>query len=383
MLRLHPTVQHYAWGSLDGLARVLGRAPSGRPEAELWLGAHPHGPCRVEGGASLEDVVAAAPEAALGAEVLARHGPQLPFLFKVLSAGAPLSLQAHPSLAQARAGFAREEAAGIPRDDGRRSYRDANHKPELLVALTPFSALCGFRAAEDTRARLAVLGLDAGPLGERGLKAWCQWLWGLGPAEVRALVAALERACAAPPPGLEAECRWLAVLAGQYPSDAGVLVAVGLHLVELPPGRGLFLAAGTLHAHLAGTGLEVMAASDNVLRGGLTPKHVDVPQLLEVVHFAAGAPALVEARPSVAPGEWVYPAPAAEFRLSRCEVEGGLTLPRRGPDVLLCLEGEVSALGLTLTRGQAAFAAHAEGPLGLAGRGVVWRSTVGGPSWTA
>ena len=315
----------------------------------------------------------------LGAQVEQRFGPRLPFLLKVLSAAKPLSLQAHPSLAQAQAGFASEEAAGVPRTAAHRNYKDPNHKPELLCALTPFRALCGFRRLDDTRALLQSLGVPAlapflETLSRGGLSGLFERVMTVPANERAPLVTAVVGACASrPPAAFAAECANAVALEREYPGDVGVLGALLLNLVTLTPGQALALGAGNLHAYLEGTGVELMANSDNVLRGGLTPKHVDVPELLRVLDFTDGPVAIVV--PRGAP-EAVYPTPFPDFRLSRVDVGAALSLPRDGPDLLLCVEGEVVVNGLALARGQSAFAAFDDGALAISGHGVLYRATV-------
>lgn len=380
MRRLKNPIQPYAWGSLTAIPRLLGVEPSGEPQAELWLGAHPSAPSEVVGDGPLDAVIARAPDALLGAPVVARFGPSLPFLFKVLAAAQPLSLQAHPSLAQARAGFAREEAAGVPRTAAHRNYKDANHKPELLCALGPFHALCGFRRVADSVALLRGLGLPlADRLEREGLAATFAHVMTLPDGERRALAASVAEACAArPPEGFEAECAWAVKLAERYPGDVGLVGALLLNLVTLQEGEALYLPPGNLHAYLEGVGVEIMANSDNVLRGGLTTKHVDVPELLSVLSFEEG-PARVLS-PTGSP-EAVYETPAAEFRLSRVDVAGPVTLARRGPEVLLVTRGAVEATCggevLDLAQGESIFVGADEPTLELDGDGRVFRATVG------
>lgn len=374
---VNPT-QGYAWGSATAIPELLGVAPTGAPVAELWLGAHPVAPSRLD-GRPLDAVIAERPDALLGPASVARFGPRLPFLLKVLAAARPLSLQAHPSLAQARAGFARENAAGLPRTAPGRTYRDDNHKPELLCALTPFRALCGFRPVAHTRALLA--GLRVGgllpllaTLDAAGLGALFEAVMTLEPGARAALVADVVEACRSRPPrGFEAECATATALAEAYPGDAGVVGALLLNLVTLAPGEALALGAGNLHAYLEGTGVEVMANSDNVLRGGLTSKHVDVPELLRVLDFTSGPAPVVRARGAP---EAVYESPFADFRLSRVDVRGAVTLPRRGADVVLCTAGAVTVNGLRLARGGSGFSGFDEGPLVLDGEGTLFRATV-------
>ena len=303
MDRLANTVRPYAWGSTTAIPELLGTAPTGEPQAEMWMGAHPGAPSRIDRGAgpvSLAEVIDADPEAELGADAVRAFGPRLPFLLKLLAAGSPLSLQVHPDLAQAKEGFADEERRGVPIDAGHRNYKDANHKPELIVALTPFDGLCGFRHPAQAADLLAGLGVDdlkpyvdilrASPE-EDALR---EVLTAVLSAEHHAIADTVERAAVAAD-RLAAEggphaddYAAYAGIAHHYPGDPGVLAAMLLNHVQLQPGEALFLGAGIPHAYLNGLGVELMANSDNVLRCGLTPKHVDVPELLRVVRFEAG-----------------------------------------------------------------------------------------------
>jgi mannose-6-phosphate isomerase len=400
--RLEGRVRDYAWGSRRFLAELQGRpSPTDRPEAELWLGAHPTGPAELQLADGrrlpLDAAIVADPAGLLGSEALERFGPRLPFLLKVLAAAEPLSLQAHPSAAQAQAGFADEEARGVPLDAPHRRYRDAWPKPELLRALTPVTALCGFREPDVTLELLAALGVDelawlAEALrqdGEEALGPAVRRLLTLPDGEREPLVAAVAAGAAglAEDDDWHAEARMVGQLAGRHPADPGVGVALLLRLVELTPGEALHLPAGNLHAYLEGAGIEVMATSDNVLRGGLTVKHVDVEELLQVLDARPGGLPRVDPVPGV-PGERVLPAPTPFFRLSELGPVGRdvVGLDHRGPQVLLCTGGQavVTADGssLTLARGQAAFVpAAAHDVVVAAATGVdateVFRATVG------
>jgi mannose-6-phosphate isomerase len=352
------------------LAELRGR-PVPSSEAELWFGAHPDAPAEVEtteGAIPLDAWIARDPVRALGAS----GGDTLPFLLKILAVAAPLSLQAHPNAEQARAGFAREQRDGPPVDAPTRSYRDPFPKPELVCALGPFQALKGFRAPAEIAADLARLGEAAppelaNPLRERpdadGWRDAFAAFLGL-PREraakrVEAVVAALAGRDDAP-------ARTLRRLAEAYPGDPGVLAALYLNPVTLAPGQALFLPAGELHCYLDGLAVEVMACSDNVLRGGLTAKHVDRGELLRIVRFEPGDARPIVATPGV-PGERCWPTPAREFRLSRLDLEaGGMEVTtRRGPEILLCTAGtaqiEPSACE-RLAPGQAAWVPAAAGP---------------------
>jgi mannose-6-phosphate isomerase len=397
MNRLLNTVRPYAWGSTTAIPELLGTPPTGEPQAELWMGAHPGAPSRIDRGAgpvALDAVIEADPVAELGETTVKRFGPRLPFLLKVLAAGAPLSVQVHPDLVQARAGFAAEEARGVPSDAPERNYKDANHKPEMLVALSPFDGLCGFRRPTETAELLDALGvrtlvpyvdiLRAHPE-DRALREVLAAVLTADPeamAEtVRAATEAATRLAATPGAPHPAAYAAYAKAAHSFPGDRGVIAAMLLNHVRLQPGEALYLGAGVPHAYLDGLGVEIMANSDNVLRCGLTPKHIDVPELLRVVRFEAGDPAVL--RPEAAPdGEELYAAPIDEFRLSRYVLapgSGTRTLDRGAPQILLCTGGEVrlrtAGTGLTLARGESAFVPAAQ-RTELSGEGAVFRATV-------
>ncbi|MBL9039236.1 MAG: mannose-6-phosphate isomerase, class I [Archangium sp.] len=379
MFLLENPIKPYAWGSTTALAALQGREATGAPEAELWVGAHPASPSTIhETGASLAAHIAQHPESTLGAASLKHFGPTLPFLLKVLAAAHPLSLQAHPSRAQAMSGFARENSLGVPLSASTRNYKDENHKPELICALTPFHALCGFRKVDASLALFRGLGVSVPLLESRGLRAFFEQLFS-GSADVKALVAQVAERCTThPAAGFEAECRWGARLAAQYPGDAGLLGALVLNLVTLAPGEALYLPAGNLHAYLEGVGVELMASSDNVLRGGLTPKHVDAAELLAVLDFHDGpVPVLT---PRGAP-EAAYETPAPDFHLSRIDASTPVTLRRRGPEVVLVTQGQVSVSTpvqtLVLEQGTSAFIGADEGAVRVSGEGTAYRATVG------
>ncbi|WP_101258604.1 mannose-6-phosphate isomerase, class I [Streptomyces barkulensis] len=394
------TVRPYAWGSTTAIPELLGTEPTGEPQAELWMGAHPGAPSLIDrgGGTPLSEAIAADPEGELGPAVIEAFGPRLPFLLKVLAAASPLSLQVHPDLTQAREGFADEEERGIPADAPHRNYKDANHKPELVCALTPFTGLCGFRAPARTADLLEAL--DVG-----GLKPYADILRARPEdealsevltavlsadreaiAETVAAAAATARRLAAGEGPYAREYAAYAGIAGHYPGDPGVLAAMLLNVVHLEPGEALYLGAGVPHAYLGGLGVELMANSDNVLRCGLTPKHVDVPELLRVVRFEPMAPEVLRPRTTSA-GEEVYAAPVDEFRLSRYVLAPGAEphdLDDRTPQILLCTEGEillreVTAGGaggeLVLPRGRSAFVRAGE-RVAVLGSGTLFRATV-------
>ncbi|MGC4093944.1 MAG: mannose-6-phosphate isomerase, class I [Polyangiaceae bacterium] len=389
-------IQNYAWGSRSFIAALQGRAtPTELPEAELWIGAHAGAPAEVVEGESrqrLDQLIARKPLELLGADVVRRFDGDLPFLLKVLAAAQPLSLQAHPNSEQARAGFDADEAAHIPLSAPQRSYKDCRHKPELIVALTPFVALTGFRRVERTRqlfaelqsARLSPL---LAPLAELPPEAALQALFErlmTSPRDVQqALVqSTLEGAAAALARGseFEAELRWAARLNQLYPGDIGVVSSLLLNLVELAPFEGLYLPAGNLHAYLDGSGVEIMAASDNVLRGGLTPKAVNVPELLRVLRFRELDVEPLRAKLGEA-GEHVYSTSAAEFQLSYFTLEQPRTLATSGgPELLLVSEGRARIItesgALLLVSGSAAFVPASIESITLEGEGRVFRARV-------
>jgi mannose-6-phosphate isomerase len=364
METLENRVQPYAWGSLTAIPTLLGTTPTGAPQAELWLGAHPSAPSTLKNGATLEQYLASDPARLLGPRVNAHFGPRLPFLLKVLAAAQPLSLQAHPTLAQAIAGFAKEEAAGVPRTAGNRNYKDANHKPEIICALTDFQALCGFRLQADSVRLFKGLGLDTSVLEHHGLRGYFEHVMTLPKSAQGALVDQLVDAARAPVPGFEAECALAGKLSAQYPRDIGIVGALLLNLVTLKPGEALYLDAGNLHAYLEGTGIELMANSDNVLRGGLTPK------LLSVLDFSDGPAKVLTAMDET----WVTPAP--DFRLSRLNLDGERTLEPGLPQILLVTEGSLTAGDTALKGGQSVFIGADERTT-LKGKAVLFRATPG------
>ncbi|MFV1363160.1 mannose-6-phosphate isomerase, class I [Mycolicibacterium elephantis] len=404
---LRGAVRTYAWGSRTAIADFTGRpSPTMYPEAELWFGAHPGDPAWLQtddGEQSLLDTLREDPEGQLGAAVCSRFGNALPFLVKVLAADEPLSLQAHPSAEQAVEGFNREERAGIPISAPNRNYRDPSHKPEILVALGQFEALAGFRPAERTVELMRALGVsDLDPFinlldaqsDADGLRAlFTTWITAPQP-DIDVLVpAVLEGAINYVRSGkrkFAAEAKTVLELGERYPGDAGVLASLLLNRISLAPGEAIYLPAGNLHAYLEGVGVEVMANSDNVLRGGLTPKHVDVPELLRVLDFTPAADVVI--RPEIAADgtELVYDTPAPEFAVSVLSIDGDqlgheIDAPTRhdGPQILLCTQGETvvhaKSSKVTLQRGSAAWVSADDGPIRLVASEPtkLFRSTVG------
>lgn len=381
MDRLDNTIRPYAWGSTTAIAALLGTEPTGEPQAEMWMGAHPGAPSRT-GRGTLVEVIDADPQGELGPAAVAKFGPRLPFLLKILAAGAPLSLQVHPNLAQAKEGYEDEESRGIPVAAGHRNYKDANHKPELICALTEFDGLCGFRDPSQTADLLESLEVDslkpyvdllrAHPE-EAALREVLTAVLSADREDMARTVTEAATACAR----LGGDYAPYADIAQHYPGDPGVIAAMLLNHVRLQPGEALFLGAGIPHAYLNGLGVEIMANSDNVLRCGLTPKHVDVPELLRIVRFEASDPGVLRPEAS-ADGEEVYETPIDEFRLSRYVLPQttparDLTLPT--PQILLCTAGSVRTGDIELAPGQSVFVPANE-KAEVSGPGTVFRATV-------
>lgn len=395
MYQIENVLRPYAWGSTTAIAGLLGRPASGGPEAELWIGAHPDSPSTAihPNGVTqpLDALIAKDPAHFLGGESVAAFGPRLPFLTKILAADQPLSLQVHPSLEQAREGFARENAAGIAADAAHRNYRDDNHKPEMIFALTPFRALCGFRSPAASRAifehlasvlESAALDVpeiikgvisDLGlPVEEEALRAAFTRLIQGGTEATEAIqeIEAVLRAGAPQEPHEDALTAMVGINEA-FPGDPGVLISLLLNHLSLQPGQAVYLPAGNVHAYLQGMGVEVMASSDNVLRGGLTPKHVDVPELLKTVRFESlGVPRVEAVRTPF--GQELYQPPFEEFQLQRIELEPGaepVPLAQSGPAVVVVVAGTVvldsPKSDLRLQRGDAAFIPDVENPVNV------------------
>jgi mannose-6-phosphate isomerase len=374
-------VRDYAWGSLTAIPDLLGEPASDRPAAELWFGAHADDSAFVTGtSTTLLEVIDADPQHLLGAVTIDRFGAQLPFLLKILAAEHALSIQVHPTLDQARAGFADEDARGIARDATTRNYRDPNHKPELLCALTEFDALCGFRPIADTLRLLAALDLSVlGPItaqlgGLDGLRAAFVAVLAL-PGPVVAEVVAASAGLTGEWAGLGAA---IARAAQDYPGDVGLVLMLLLNFVRLQPGEAIFLGAGNVHAYLHGLGVEIMASSDNVLRCGLTPKHVDVEELLRITDFAP----LADPRCPVGPGRAGFDIPVPDFAMASLVLAqaGPCRLASDQPQILLCTAGSArvatGAEEVRLTRGRAVYVSpHAQ--VRVDGDATLFVATVG------
>ena len=372
LLRIENRPRPYDWGSTTAIAQLLGTAPTGGPEAELWFGDHPASPSTIVAGASEPDLAAH----------LAARGQKLPFLLKVLAAAEPLSLQAHPTIEQAREGFARENAAGVALSDPTRNYKDELHKPELIYALSdPFIALAGFRPVAAARAELvkATEALRSTRLdtfidrvtSDEALPDVVRWLIERGDGVDAVVDAVAEVAHSIETLAADSES-WETVrrLARYYPSDPGVALSLLMHTIVLRPGEALYLPTGNIHSYQVGLAIEVMAASDNVLRGGLTPKHIDVLELMRVLDPRPMPEPRIAAL-EVSPGVLRFTPDVVDFALtvvSNGAAGNGVTIDSDGFAIVLCLNGELTVQrSLNLERGQAVYTD--ESPVRLQGSG--------------
>jgi mannose-6-phosphate isomerase len=356
-------VQEYAWGSRTFIPELMGEpSPSASPKAELWMGVHPKGISKVHWDGtwiSLPDLIQKDPENILGQEVANKFSNQLPFLLKILAAATPLSIQAHPNLTQARQGFAKENRLQIPLDAPARNYRDGNHKPEILCALTPFFALKGFRRADETlalfgKARLPSLDTQIRLLRKdktaRGLAGFFSALLSLETGDrqraISELVMVSENLSSSDP-----VFRWVIRLHQFFSDDMGIFAPLLLNLIHLEPGEALYIDSGELHSYLEGAGVELMANSDNVIRAGLTAKHKDLPELLRILRFKESPGKIIKPQ-ARNQAEWVYPTPAKEFLLSRVSLQKGAPHHERGRkslEMMICTQGNAEITDVATT----------------------------------
>lgn len=375
-------IQHYSWGSRSFL-QELTQDPSldGKPAAELWMGAHPQAPSRIiiDGFETpLCEYLNSNPQALLGRA----DGTRLPFLFKVLAVEQALSIQVHPSLLQAREGYAREQARGISLSDPKRKYRDDNHKPELIYALTEFRALCGFRRYTQIVRIGEILGFDqllsfrsflAQPDSSTFRQLICELL-SLRDYELQAFL----QTCLSKLDQLPAEeaetAALISTLHALYPFDIGAIFPALVNLIKLNPGEAIYLDAGIIHCYLKGAGLEVMASSDNVLRAGLSPKYIDVAEFCKICSFEPYFPIILASNPQ--PGEMgVFSSPCPDFRLRKLNLPAGRELmldPESSPLIIYCMDGQVSISGNVLSRGESLFVSADEAPLKLWGSATLF-----------
>jgi mannose-6-phosphate isomerase len=419
--KLQNSIKHYEWGSPEWIPELLDAPNEDHiPWAELWMGVHPEGPSKIispDGETEeLGELISKNPTEFLGEERAKIFGG-LPFLFKVLAAEKPLSIQAHPSLTQAANGWDRENTIGIPLDSPERNYKDPNHKPEIICALSPFTAMAGFREPREIKANLEDF-LQNAPLslvtalsplkealeGENPLKTFLQELFSLTPFVRRALGAYAKgtyvhnsSAQNGGQLGLlekisqySEEKKLISQFTKYFPDDPAIISPLYLNLIQLNPGEALYLPAGVLHAYVYGLGVELMANSNNVLRGGLTPKHIDIPELLRVLDFSPFKPEILKgvdeasesthSSGSTLPvGEYEYPVPFKEFSLS--VIQGGdYIYLETGPSIVLVTQGELkinSAAETVLKKGESAFIPAGNNGLKFSGNYTVYAAGTG------
>ncbi|MFP4194749.1 MAG: mannose-6-phosphate isomerase, class I [Desulfobacterales bacterium] len=386
--------QTYAWGSKTAIQKLLGLEPDGHtPWAELWMGAHPKAPSRVKINGhktALDQWIRQHPEDLLGKYAAESFDNTLPYLFKVLAADQPLSIQAHPDRDRARKGFARENSQGIPVDAPHRNYRDPRPKPELICAIEPFGAMIGFRSVNEIRDLITrfcpenlepeIRMIEDRP-DEKGIKNFFYALMTMDQLRRTKIIdEAIEHTKEIKAP----EAGWIKHLYGFYPDDIGVLAPAFLNIVTIEPGHAAFLAPGVIHAYLYGVGMEIMANSDNVLRGGLTRKHIDPEELMRVLDFSPRPLHTIAPQPTDK-FEASYPAEAEEFALSRIRV--GRTGQWQGPaihsaEILFCIRGKAvienasDGFSLPVKRGDSVLVPAAAGKYKIAGDAVLYRARV-------
>lgn len=399
ILRLRNPVMEYAWGSKSFIPELLGlSSPANSPAAELWMGDHPRAPSRAEIAGRLvplDRLIRKNPEEILGPRAAKRFGARLPFLLKILAVEQPLSIQAHPDREQARRGYREENLAKIPIGCPTRNYRDPEHKPELLTALTPFEALCGFRETDQIASALSDLNLSLflpevarflKSSDENHLRELFRALLTVSTSEKEVLLGRIGELADGniEAPSIPDEIRNLIVrLRGLYPDDLGVLGPLFLNFLRLDPEEAIYLAPGVLHAYLRGAGVEIMAGSDNVLRGGLTVKHIDGGELANILSCRCG-PVAVRRGKREGEVEFIYRSPAEEYQLSRLNPTGENPFRsgiRNGPEIVLCYQGQVQAKGkfgptLDLIRGDSVFIPFEVGKYSLEGNAILYRAAL-------
>ncbi|MBU4259512.1 MAG: mannose-6-phosphate isomerase, class I [Proteobacteria bacterium] len=390
------TIPEYAWGSHTAIADLLGnKSPSAKPQAELWMGAHPKAPSLVkydDKWLSLIDLIKQSPKDILGKEIAAKFDNKLPYLFKVLAASKPLSIQAHPSIKQAKEGFERENRLGIALDSPSRNYKDENHKPECICALTPFLALYGFRKISEIislmeKICLKVLDRELNNFkrqpNSEGLKSFFQSLITMNSQRKKQII---EHAITNTQKIAEDNLgfKWMINLYKEYPDDIGIFAPILLNLISLKPGQAIFLPSGELHAYLEGLGIELMANSDNVLRGGLTKKHIDVPELLKVLSFEeTDVNILLSQKDKDCEG--VYYSMAKEFVLSVISDEKNISYTsseKRSVEIILCTDGKASIAdvelneNITLTKGASIIIPSSVNKYRIQGKATLYKASV-------
>lgn len=391
LFKLDNVIQNYAWGSRDSIHELFGiNNPDHQPQAEIWMGAHPNGCSKLgETGEPLSDVIEHNKMDVLGGYTASRFG-ELPFLFKVLAAETPLSIQVHPNKQKAQQGFERENQQGIPLDAANRNYKDPNHKPELVYALTFYKAMNGFRPIADIvalfkEANIPSLAQEIADLEKRAdsaaLKEFFTAIMSLEGARKEVALAELEAAHNRPAKtmmGREA-LQYSAEFKQHYPGDIGLFSPLMLNTVELAPGEAMFLYAEIPHAYIQGTGLEIMANSDNVLRAGLTPKYIDVAELIDNTKFEPIKPEHIRLAPVPREGKMSYPIPVDDFGFDiLTATDESKSQYLRSAEILFCVEGEVTVTSegqqLTLKPGESLFVSNNSNLYQYQGNGILARA---------
>ncbi|HNS83811.1 MAG: mannose-6-phosphate isomerase, class I [Candidatus Cloacimonas sp.] len=374
---IKPSLQNYSWGDTKYLQELIGEQQEiGKPLAEIWFGAHPKAPSLViteKGEIPMNKLLQDMPENMLGT----KQNITLPFLLKILAAAEPLSLQVHPDKQTAQNGFRQEEQEGIPLTDLKRSFKDPNHKPELICALTPFIAMCGFRPFEEIIRNFLILGIaeiwqkfsafNKNP-SKNTLKDLFSQILESDSSQLQEFMHILESKQPELSPKLKFTCQICKHLNEFYPFDSGIVSPLLLNTFTLQPGQAIFLDAGILHSYIQGAGIEIMANSDNVIRGGLTPKFINREILFAITRFETYLPQLIH--PHLKINELVsYPTPAEEFYLSRLILEGTYILDNlHKPLLVFCFKGSFTTEdGFLLERGKAMFISFVERPVTLSG----------------
>lgn len=386
MKKMHNNVQNYAWGSVDALTDLYGIAnPQGKPMAELWMGAHPKSSSLVEDNegnlVSLRELIALDLAANLGEKVAKRFG-ELPFLFKVLCADQPLSIQVHPSKSSAVIGFEKENQAGIPIDAAERNYKDANHKPELVFALTPFAAMNGFRELGEIQSLLQPVAGAHPDIAHfltkpsfDSLKMLFASLLGLEGEEKSLALDILNNAL-----HTQHGEPWTTIssIAQHYPDDSGLFSPLLLNVIELSPGEAMFLYAETPHAYLKGVALEIMANSDNVLRAGLTPKYIDIPELFANLKFEAKPAASLLTAPVKNGNTLSFAIPVEDFAFSLHNLSSApQALTQNSAAIIFCVEGQTvlqkAQQQVVLHPGESCYIPASDSPIEASGNGRIAR----------
>ena len=382
--KINNFVQHYDWGDKDFIPSLIGDENIKNVAfAELWMGSHPKASSILEDGTTLFKLINDSPTAVLGKQISTQFG-QLPYLLKVLSASSPLSIQAHPDKIKAEQGFALENSKGIPLDAFERNYKDNNHKPEIIAALTPFWAMKGFRRVSKIINLLEEINCTqllevASPLynsefsESEKLKGFFFSLLELDKKSSKKILTDILSKIENSNNSI---FNWVEKLHSFYPGDIGVLAPIYLNLIHLKPGEALFLEAGVLHAYLEGSGMELMANSDNVLRGGLTPKNVDLKELSDVLLFVSDDAKILE--PNKGEDDWYhYKTPSNEFSLSKINLDGTVCLGSPvSPSIILCLEGKGEIAGNVISKGETLFLPYNSRSLSFSGKGIFYKASV-------